>query len=95
MLYCPPNISIHDVWVDEGTSQCFLDTVTQSVFGGFIMMFGLIQWGMYHKYATVIDQVTITSSCLFVLQVILTLLMPGLAIVRFALETTIIGNIFF
>ena len=52
MLYCPPNVTLSDVWVNHGFSICFFDTVTASVVGGFILIFGLVQLRLYKRYAT-------------------------------------------
>ncbi len=30
MLYCPPNVSLSEVWVNHGFSVCFYETVTSS-----------------------------------------------------------------
>ncbi len=30
MLYCPPNATLADVWINHGFSVCFFETVTSS-----------------------------------------------------------------
>ncbi|KAL1479588.1 hypothetical protein MTO96_051731 [Rhipicephalus appendiculatus] len=55
MRYCPPNVTLSDVWTREGLSQCFLDTVGPPVLLLVILLGGGIQWAVYHKYATRLD----------------------------------------
>lgn len=55
MRYCPPNVTLSEVWTREGLSQCFLDTVGPPVLLLIILIGGGIQWGVYHKYATRLD----------------------------------------
>lgn len=86
--YCPPNVSIHDIWVDHGLSHCFLDTVSSAAIAGFIIFFGTIQLIMYRRYATRIEDLTqISTSKLYYLQIFLFALIPCLSIARFVLES--------
>ncbi|KAL3190321.1 hypothetical protein MRX96_019850 [Rhipicephalus microplus] len=55
MRYCPPNVTLSDVWTREGLSQCFLDTVGPPVLLLVILLGGGVQWAVYHKYATRLD----------------------------------------
>lgn len=55
MLYCPANISIHDIWINHGVSTCFLETVTSSIVSLFILIFGLAQLVFYKRYSTPIE----------------------------------------
>ena len=55
MRYCPPNITIHDIWIHHGVSTCFLETVTSSIVGLFILIFGIIQLVFYRRFATRIE----------------------------------------
>lgn len=88
LSYCPPNVTIYDIWVDHGISHCFLDTVSSSVLAGFIVIFGTIQLIMYRKYATPIeDSAQISTSKLYYLQLLLITLIPSLSISRFILES--------
>lgn len=50
MRYCPPNVTLGEVWVDHGISQCFMETVSAIIIGGFLMVFGAIQIVMYKRY---------------------------------------------
>lgn len=84
--FCPPNVSISDIWVDHGLSHCFLDTVSSSVVCGFILLFGLAQLIMYRKYSTRIDARRIRPSFLYKFQIFLMLLLPVLEGVRLELR---------
>lgn len=91
-MYCPPNVTFIDIWVNHGISHCFLDTITAAVYALFLVLFGSGQWIMYHKYATVTDQYLRQKSVLFGIQVALTILMMIIACARLALQATVIGN---
>jgi len=52
MRFCPPNITIHDIWINHGVSTCFLETVNSSIVSLFILIFGLGQLIFYRRYAT-------------------------------------------
>lgn len=90
--YCPPNITIWEVWVNHGTSQCFMDTVTTSVIAGFILVAGTIQLCMYKKYGTEVSPNHVSRSKLYYLQIFLTLFLPILEIIRFCLQATILND---
>lgn len=90
--YCPPNITIWEIWVNHGTSQCFMDTVTSSVIAGFIFIAGTIQLCMYRKYGTEVSPDHVTRSKLYCLQIFLTLFLPILEITRFSLQATILND---
>lgn len=86
--YCPPNVTIHDIWINHGLSHCFLDTVSSSVIAGFIILFGSIQLIIYRKYATRIEDPTqISTSKLYYLQLILLSFIPLLSVLRFVVES--------
>lgn len=88
LSYCPPNVTIYDIWVDHGLSHCFLDTVSSSVLAGFIVIFGTIQLIVYRKYATPIEDSTqISRSKLYYLQLFLLTMIPSLSVLRFILES--------
>lgn len=92
LSYCPPNITIWEVWVNNGTSQCFMDTVTSSVIAGFILIAGTIQLCMYRKYGTEVSPNHLSKSKLYYFQIFLTLFLPMLEIVRFSLQGTILND---
>ncbi|XP_022219589.1 ATP-binding cassette sub-family B member 6, mitochondrial [Drosophila obscura] len=90
MLYCPPNVTLSEVWTNHGISHCFMDTVGPSVYGGFLLLFGCIQLLMYRKYATrITDPTQISKSRLYALQLFLLFLLPVLAVMRFFLNARI------
>lgn len=89
MTYCPPGIHIWDVWVDHGTPQCFMDTLSSSVLAGFILIAGTIQLCMYRKYGTEVSPNHLSKSRLYHLQIFLTLFLPVLEVVRFVLQATV------
>ncbi|XP_017031761.1 ATP-binding cassette sub-family B member 6 [Drosophila kikkawai] len=90
MRYCPPNVTLSEVWTQHGISHCFMDTVGPAVYGGFLLLFGCIQLLMYRKYATrITDPTQISRSRLYALQLFLLLLLPVLAAIRFLLNARI------
>lgn len=90
MLYCPPNVTLSEVWTQHGISHCFMDTVGPAVYGGFLLLFGSIQLLMYRKYATrITDPTQISKSRLFAMQLFLLLLLPVLALLRFLMNARI------
>lgn len=84
--FCPPNISISDVWINHGVSHCFIDTVSSSVIAGFIFIFGIVQLVVYRKYSTQIDPRRIRPSCLYKFQILLILFLVILTAVRLDLR---------
>ncbi|XP_072949280.1 ATP-binding cassette sub-family B member 6 [Epargyreus clarus] len=84
MEYCPPNVTLWEVWVDHGISQCFMETVSAIFIGGFLLVFGIIQIVMYIRYAT--EVVDVRKSPLFTVQLFFTILVPVLAVIRFLLQ---------
>lgn len=86
LQYCPTNVSMGVIWDNHGISQCFLDTVSAGVIGGFLLLFGTIQLIMYRRYGTEISLAQIERSRMYNFQVALLGLLPVLAVVRFVLE---------
>ncbi|XP_063624102.1 ATP-binding cassette sub-family B member 6 isoform X1 [Cydia splendana] len=84
MEYCPPNVTLGEIWVDHGISQCFMETASAVFIGGFLLVFGLIQVIMYKRYAT--EVMDVRSSRLFCVQILFTLFVPVLAVARFLLQ---------
>ncbi|CAB3222009.1 unnamed protein product [Arctia plantaginis] len=82
--YCPPNVTLGEVWVDHGISQCFMETVSAVFIGGFLLVFGLMQIVMYKRYSMEVEDVR--SSRLFGVQLFFTLFVPVLAVIRFFLQ---------
>ena len=82
MQYCPQNISIQDIWIDKGVPLCFLETITSTILGLFILLFGTIQIIRYKKNGVKISNLS-TSNKLFCLQVLVhfaLILLAGLGI---------------
>ncbi|XP_063853359.1 ATP-binding cassette sub-family B member 6-like [Scylla paramamosain] len=92
MLYCPPNITLAEVWVGHGISHCLLETVCAATYTTFLLVFGVGQWLIYHKYATPIDQYLRPKSCLFGVQTALAVVMVLVAVARISLQATLIGH---
>ncbi|CAK1580313.1 unnamed protein product [Parnassius mnemosyne] len=87
MEYCPPNVTLTEIWVDHGISQCFMETVSAIFIGGFLLVFGLFQIVMYKRYAT--EVVDVRSSKWFAVQLFFTLFVPILAVIRFLLQALV------
>uniref|UniRef100_A0A1B0AAF4 ATP-binding cassette sub-family B member 6 n=1 Tax=Glossina pallidipes TaxID=7398 RepID=A0A1B0AAF4_GLOPL len=90
MLYCPPNVTFSQIWINHGISHCFMDTVGAAICCGFILISGGIQLLMYHRYATrITDPTLISRSRLYALQLLLICLFPILQLVRFILNASV------
>lgn len=92
MKYCPPNVTLHDIWIDHGISQCFMDTVTSAVTAGFLFLFGTTQLWIYKKYATTVSSYSLPRSKLYYLQLIFLILLPILSIARLVLQATLLND---
>lgn len=86
MEFCPPNITLTDVWLNDGWSHCFLDTVSASIVASFLLVFGTIQLVVYKKYAIANDDVRPSRG--FQLQIVLHVFVPILALTRLMLQAT-------
>lgn len=81
MLYCPPNTTFSEVWVNHGFNVCFYNTVTTSIVSCFIFVFGLIQFRLYWRYSTLLDDaVVLPKNWLFKAQVFGQLTLVSLAV---------------
>lgn len=93
MLYCPPNVTLSQIWINHGISHCFMDTVSTSIMCGFLIIFGTLQLLMYRKYATPITDLNqISKSHLYKLQIFLLCFLPLLALIRFTLMAFVYKN---
>lgn len=90
--YCPPNITFGQIWVANGISKCFTDTVTISVLTIYLFIFGTAQLWVYKKYGTSVDHNSIAKSKLYNLQKILLYLVPLLSLIRIILQATILNE---
>ncbi|XP_035688914.1 ATP-binding cassette sub-family B member 6, mitochondrial-like [Branchiostoma floridae] len=93
--YCSPNSSLTPVWVDQGLSVCFTETLIPSILQGFILIFGGIQGLFLMKYSTVIEPKYIPKSALYKLQITLHVLLVVQAIVRLVLHVTLGAKTFY
>ncbi|XP_056632959.1 ATP-binding cassette sub-family B member 6 [Diorhabda sublineata] len=87
--YCQPNISIWDVWVNNGISQCFMNTWSPSILAGYILIVGSIQLCIYRRFANQVSPVYLPTSKLYNLQIAAILFIPILEVVRFVLRLTV------
>ncbi|CAG9833368.1 unnamed protein product [Diabrotica balteata] len=87
--YCPPNISVWDVWVNHGIPQCFMNTVTSSVLAIYILIAGTIQLNIYRRFGAESGTRFLPRGRLYYLQTFLILFIPVLEIVRFILNATV------
>ncbi|XP_066996490.2 ATP-binding cassette sub-family B member 6 [Anabrus simplex] len=90
MLYCPPNVTLSEVWVNHGTSRCFMETISPSIVAGILFIFGAFEVRMYRKYGTRISSISLPQSNLYHLQIFLSILMPLIAAARFVVQFTLL-----
>ncbi|XP_001605354.2 ATP-binding cassette sub-family B member 6, mitochondrial [Nasonia vitripennis] len=92
MTYCPPNISFNEIWVNHGTSKCFMDTVSSAVIALYLLIFGSTQLWMYRRYGTEIDFHTLPRSKLYNFQKFLLFFVPILSLLRIILQATVLDD---
>lgn len=92
MKYCPPNVTLSDFWMNHGVSLCFMDTVSSSILFSYITVFGLVQHYVYRKYSTPVARQNLPRSVLFKIQVVFTLLLPVLALIRLFLQGFVLSS---
>ncbi|KAK7590115.1 hypothetical protein V9T40_001728 [Parthenolecanium corni] len=92
MFYCPANVSLFDIWVNKGTSQCFMDTITNAFLLTYLLVFGLWELWMYRKYGTPQSFDNLPKSKLYLLQLFITYFLSVLAIVRFFVQLNYVYN---
>ncbi len=86
IAYCPPNVTLSEIWTNNGISHCFVDTVSTSVIAGLLLIFGSLQLFIYRRYATRIEDDQIIKSKLYNFQIFLSLLVPVLSLIRFMFQ---------
>ena len=86
MRYCPENVTITDIWLNHGVSECFMDTVSYSSFTAYLVLFGSLQMWMYRRYGSRVSDLSLPKSSLYILQMTLTFLLSLIAIIRFILQ---------
>jgi hypothetical protein len=92
MRYCPENITITDVWVNHGVSECFMDTFSYSSVSVYLFIFGSLQIWMYQRYGSRVSDLSLPKSSLYMLQLTLTFLLSVIALVRFGLQVFLYNN---
>ncbi|XP_013773595.1 ATP-binding cassette sub-family B member 6, mitochondrial-like [Limulus polyphemus] len=92
MHFCPQNITLTEVWVNHGLSHCFVDTFGNSGLFLFISIAGTVQYFIYKKYSTPLDDRLLPKSNLLKLQIFLSFFIPLLNIVHFGLQATVVGD---
>ncbi|CAI6347440.1 unnamed protein product [Macrosiphum euphorbiae] len=89
-MFCPNGSSI-DLWVNK-TSECFVETTVAGSLAAYMILFGTAQCSMYRKYSTPLSQAAIPQSRLYYVQMIITFLLPLLAVAKFFLDIHIIQH---
>jgi len=87
-MFCPNGSSI-DLWVDK-ISECFLETTVAGTLAVYMILFGTAQCSMYRKYSTPLSEAAIPQSRLFYVQMIITFLLPLLAVAKFFVDIHLI-----
>lgn len=90
---CPPNITLHDIWINHGVSQCFLDTVSSSILAGFILLFGTLQLIIYRRHGTAIERSRLRPSFLYKVQLFLLYMLALATIVRLYVHFKLFGGV--
>jgi len=91
-LYCPPNITLNNPWINHGLTRCFLDTVSTSIITGFLVIFGSIESIVYRKYGSAIQPRPWQRSKLFITQIITALILTLLPFVECAVQLYLVHN---
>ncbi|XP_014253071.1 ATP-binding cassette sub-family B member 6, mitochondrial [Cimex lectularius] len=92
MHFCRENVSIWEVWVDHGVSDCFMNTVSNLVLGLYLLIFGSAQLWMYKKYGTTINSHSIPTSNLYILQLLFTALLGILPVFTLAFQVVVLNR---
>lgn len=96
MQYCPENITLWEVWVNNGTSQCFMDTVMSFILLIYLSLFGFWELQMYRKYGIPQLYNDLPKSKLYYVQLFFTYFLSFLGIVRFIVQAVYVydGHIY-
>lgn len=89
--YCPANVSIFDVWVNNGTSQCFMDTATSAVLSLYLLIFGLLRIRKFYLHGRE-QPLELRKPKLYYLQLFVTYFLSFLAVVKFLVEVEYIHD---
>ncbi|XP_022195861.2 ATP-binding cassette sub-family B member 6, mitochondrial [Nilaparvata lugens] len=90
MLYCPEGISLIQIWLNHGISECFAATLSSYLLGVYILLFGTMQVWMYKRYGT-LASAPLHQSTLYYLQFFLCFLLSALALSRFLLQVLLLN----
>lgn len=90
MYYCPDNVTLLDIWVNNGISQCFMDTITPVVLSVYMMIFGLLEFRAYWRHGTEWNFGVLPKTKLYILQLFLSFFLIFLAIVKAIVDTMVI-----
>jgi len=87
-MFCPNGSSI-DLWVNK-PSECFVETTVAGTLAVYMILFGTAQCSMYRKYSTPLSQAAIPQSRLYYVQMIITFILPLLAVAKFFVDIHLI-----
>lgn len=90
-MFCP-NGSFVDAWVNDKTSECFIETMVAGTLALFMLLFGTAQCSLYRKYSTPLSLTVIPQSRLYYIQMIITFIIPLLAVAKFFADIHLIQN---
>lgn len=90
--FCENGSYLTEPWTDHGLSHCFLETVASTVIFGFILIFGGIQIVIYRKFSTPVEKRLQPHSCLYIFQILLSVIMAMQTVLRCVLESSVIGD---
>ena len=91
LSYCGNNSSLSEAWVQRGLSPCLLDTVVTGLLFGIAFIFGTAEIIVYKKYSTQVQYIP-QRSCLYLLQLFLSVLLVIQAIARLLLLDLLLYN---
>lgn len=86
MLFCPKNDTLFPAWSNHGISLCFMETISISIIGLFMVVFGSGQMIVYRKYSTRLLSLPLRRKKLYNVQIFITFLLPLVTMLRFLLE---------
>merc|ERR1711963_204768 len=84
--YCPPNATLDKIWINHGINICWMETVSSSIIGLFILLFGTLQLSLYKRYATHLSDITVPKKTLFKIQVGAHFVLPAIAVLVLSLR---------
>lgn len=80
-MFCP-NSSFSNLWVEKWMSECHFKCVEAFTFTALLTICGLIQFYNYKEYSVQLPPELIPKSKLFYIQVVITLLIPLLDVLK-------------